>query len=133
MPLGSVFILTPCTKKYHHNNMYFCTNFTYCVLETGHKFILKIEVFMYFLQALLIRHLTIGFAASLKQQLQARVLYSQITEVGTLIDSHIFSISLLLYSYNKVHFQDKTEKQWIQVFTSILIIGRSLSFLRISR
>jgi hypothetical protein len=113
--------------------MTFCTNFRYCVLEIGHNFIFKIEFFTYFLQVLLTRHLTAGFAASLKQQFQARVLYSQTAEVGTLIDSHIFSISLLLYSYNNFHFQDKTDKQWIQVFTSILIISRSLSFLRIFR
>jgi len=86
-----------------------------------------------FLQALLTRNLNIGFPASLKQQFQARILYSQITEVGTLIDSHIFSISVLLYSYYNLHFQDKTNKQRIQVFMSILIISRSVSFLRISR
>ena len=63
---------------------------------------------MYFLQGLLTRHLTIGFAASLKRQFQASVLYSQITEVGMIINSHIISISLLLYSYNNFHFQDKT-------------------------
>ena len=66
---------------------------------------------MYSLQALLTRHLTIGFTASLKQQFQARVLYSQTAEVGAQIDCHIFSIRLLLYSYKNFHFQDRADKK----------------------